>query len=66
MVAATLEITLEQLSRALAAHVMLTAHSEKLHDFMAPETAEKVAAFIHLFALGEPVNRPELRECGYL
>ena len=34
------DITLEQLCRALAAHVLMSAHPHLLHDFMAPETAQ--------------------------
>lgn len=57
-----MSITLEQLSRALAAHALLTAHPHLMHEFMAPETAEKTANFIHAFALGERVNRPKPAE----
>jgi hypothetical protein len=57
----TLEITLEQFCRALAAHLLLGAHPHLLQEFMAPETAEKTADFIYKFALGESVNRPAAR-----
>jgi hypothetical protein len=53
--------TLEQLCRALAAHCLLTAHPSLLHEFLAPETAEKTAQFILRFALGEPLERPSLK-----
>jgi hypothetical protein len=52
--------TLEQLCRALAAHCLLTAHQNSLHEFLAPEIAERTAAFILGFALGEPIKRPTL------
>lgn len=51
--------TLEQLCRALAAHCLLSAHPNMLHEFLAPETAENTAQFILRFALGEPLNRPK-------
>ena len=54
--------TLEQLCRALAAHCLLTAHPNLLHDFLAPETAERTAQFIQRFAQGEPLERPRLKE----
>jgi hypothetical protein len=54
-------ITLEQLCRALAAHVLMVAHPHMLHEALAPETAERTAEFIHRFALGEPLERPTLR-----
>jgi hypothetical protein len=56
--------TLEQLCRALAAHCLLTAHPGLLHEFLAPETAERTAQFILRFALGEPLRRPLLDEDG--
>jgi hypothetical protein len=51
--------TLEQLCRALAAHCLLSAHPDRLHEFLAPEIAEQTAQFIHRFALGEPLERPK-------
>jgi hypothetical protein len=54
--------TLEQLCRALAAHCLLTAHPGRLHEFLAPETAEQTAQYILRFALGEPLQRPPLKE----
>jgi hypothetical protein len=53
--------TLEQLCRALAAHCLLSSHPGMLHEFLAPETAESTAQFILRFALGEPLERPELK-----
>ena len=53
--------TLDQLCRALAAHVLLSAHPDLLHSVMAPETAEQTAQFIYRFALGEPLERPKMR-----
>jgi hypothetical protein len=53
--------TLEQLCRALAAHCLLTAHPERLHEFTAPEVAEQTAQFIFRFAQGEPLERPTMR-----
>lgn len=52
------EISLEQLCRALAAHVMFSSYSEELHGPLAPERAEAVAKLIHGFALGEAMPRP--------
>jgi hypothetical protein len=49
--------TLEQFCRALAAHALVVAHPEKLHEFLAPELAESTASFIHRFAIGERINR---------
>jgi hypothetical protein len=54
--------TLEQLCRALAAHCLLTAHPGLLHEFLAPETAERTAQFILRFALGEPLERPKPKD----
>lgn len=54
--------TLEQLCRALAAHCLLTAHPRLLHEFFAPETAEKTAQFILRFAQGEPLERPSPKQ----
>jgi hypothetical protein len=54
------QITLEQLCRALAAHALMSAHPHLLHEFMAPETIEQTAQYIHRFALGEPLARPNL------
>jgi len=51
-------VTLEQFCRALAAHLLLAAHPDLLHSVMAPETAERTAEFIHRFALGEELERP--------
>jgi hypothetical protein len=53
--------TLEQLCRALAVHCLLSAHPDLLHEFLAPETAERTAQFILRFALGEALERPTLR-----
>lgn len=50
--------TLEQLCRALAAHCLLSAHPDRLHEFFAPETAEQTAQFIYRFAIGEGLSRP--------
>ena len=55
-------ITLEQWCRALAAHAVVTAHPDKLHEFTAPETIEWAARFIHRMALGEAFERPPPRE----
>lgn len=52
-------ITLKQFSRALAAYLLMSAHPSLLHSVMAPETAERTADWIHRFALGEAVGRPE-------
>ena len=52
-------MTLEQLSRALAAHALIVGHPDRLHDFFAPENGEAVATLILRFALGEPLSRPE-------
>ena len=57
---AGVSITLVQFCRALAAQVLLSSHPDLLHSVMAPETAERTAQFIHRFALGESVTRPEL------
>ena len=51
--------TLEQFCRALAAHALIVAHPEKLHEFLAPELAESTASFIHRFAMGETITRKE-------
>lgn len=51
-------LSLERLCRALAAHCLLTAHPNLLHQFLAPETAEQTAQFILRFANGEPLQRP--------
>jgi len=51
-------ITLEQLCRALAAHVLMSAHPHLLHGVLAPETVERKADYIHRFALGEGLARP--------
>jgi hypothetical protein len=55
---AKVPFTLEQLCRALAAHVLLSTHPDHLHTFLAPEIAERTADFIHRFAMGELVSRP--------
>lgn len=55
-------MTLDELARALAAHALLVAHPEKLHDFFAPEMVEDVAAFIVGVARGERVARPQPSE----
>jgi hypothetical protein len=55
------QMTLEQFCRALAAHCMLTAHADRLHEVMAPEIAEQTAQFILRFALGERLDRPTMR-----
>jgi hypothetical protein len=54
-------VSLEQLCRALAAHVLMTAHADVLHSAMPPEVAEQTAQFIYRFALGEPLERPRLK-----
>lgn len=54
--------TLEQLCRALAAHCLLAAHPDRLHEFMAPEIAEQTAQFILRFARGEPLERPKPKD----
>jgi hypothetical protein len=54
--------TLEQLCRALAAHCLLSSHPGLLHQFLAPEIAERTAQFILRFALGEPLERPKLKD----
>lgn len=54
--------TLEQWCRALAAVVLLTSRESELHDFLAPENAERTADFIYRFALGESVARPRFKE----
>ena len=53
--------TLEQLCRALAAHCLLSAHADRLHEFTAPEVAEQTAQFIYRFARGEPLERPTMK-----
>ncbi|MHB1100890.1 MAG: hypothetical protein ACYCZR_15200 [Burkholderiales bacterium] len=54
-------MTLQEFTRALAAHAMLTTYKHELDGFFAPEKAERVAEFIHRFALGEAVDRPKER-----
>jgi hypothetical protein len=53
------QITLEQLSRALAAHAMMVAYPHELHSALAPERLDNAAAFIFRFAGGERLGRPE-------
>lgn len=52
-------ITLEQFCRALAAHLLMASHPGLLHSVMAPETAKQTADWIHRFALGEELSRPQ-------
>lgn len=52
------QMTLEQFCRALAAHLLMSAHPNLLQSALAPETAERTAEFIHRFARGETVTRP--------
>jgi len=52
------EVTLEQLSRALAAHALLVAQPDAVRGFLAPEIGEAYASFVHRFALGEAISRP--------
>jgi hypothetical protein len=52
--------TLEQFCRALAAHCLLNAHADRLHEPLAPEIAEQTAQFIYRFALGERLERPTM------
>ncbi|WP_417497041.1 hypothetical protein [Maricaulis sp.] len=50
-------LTLQELSRALAAHAVLTSNPSAGRDFFAPELFEQTASFIHRFALGETPDR---------